>query len=120
MIDYTEQECQAVQQVLNERYNSLIEVHLADCEVQPDKDRNERIERPAIFWSALDCSFVLINMADDEFRGFFFYQPNEHFASSLQTYSNAVNCVIALLQSQADQFGESQGYVSGATAADFD
>ena len=120
MIDYTEQECQAVQQVLNERYKSPVEVHLADCEVQPDKDCDERVERPAIFWNALDCNFVLIKMADDEFQGFFFYQPDEHFASAQQTYSNAVNCVIALLQFQADQFGESQGYVSGATAADID
>ena len=118
MLDYTEQEWQAVQQVLNERYKSLVEIHLADCQVQPDKERNERVERPAIFWSALDCNFVLIKMADDEFQGIFFYQPDEHFASAQQTYSNVVNCVIALLQSQADQFGESRGYVSGATAAD--
>ncbi len=120
MNDYTEREWQAVQQALNERYKSPVEIHLADCEVQPDKAHNERVERPAIFWSALDCNFVLIKMADDEFQGFFFYQPDEHFASAQQTYSNAVNCVTALLQSQADQFGESQGYVSGATAADID
>ncbi len=120
MLDYMEQECQAVQQVLNERYKSHIEIHLADCEVQPGKDSDERVERPAIFWNALDCNFVLIKMADDEFQGFLFYQPDEHFASAQQTYSNAVNCVIAILQTQADQFGESQGYVSGATAADID
>ena len=106
--------------MLNERYKSPVEIHLADCEVQPDKDCDGRVERPAIFWNALDCNFVLIKMADDEFQGFFFYQPNEQFSSAQQTYSNAVNCVIALLQFQADQFGESQGYVSGATAAEID
>ena len=72
MLDYTEQECLAVQQVLNERYKSPIEVRLADCEVQPDKDCDERAERPAIFWNALDCNFVLIKMADDEFQVFSF------------------------------------------------
>ena len=120
MLDYTEQEYRAVQQVLNKRYKLPVEIYFADCEVQPDKERNERVERPAMFWIALDCNFVLIKMADDEFQGFFFYQPDEHFASAQQTYSNPVNCVIALLQFQADEFGESQGYVSGATAADID
>ena len=120
MLNYTERECQAVQQVLNERYKSPIEIHLADCEVQPDKELDERVECPAIFWSDLNCNFVLIEMADDEFKGFFFYQPDEHFASTQQPYSDAANCVIAILQSQADQFGESQGYVSGATAAEID
>lgn len=120
MLDYTKQEYQAVQQVLNERYKLPVEIHLADCEFQPDRGRNERVERPAVFWCALDCNFVLINMADDEFQGFFFYQPDEHFTNAQQTYSNTVNCVIALLQSQADQFGESQGYVFGVTAAEID
>ena len=83
-------------------------------------EKDERVERPAIFWNALDCNFVLIKMGEDEFRGFFFYQPDEQFSGAQQTYTNVVNCVTALLQSQADQFGQSQGYVPGATAADLD
>ncbi len=120
MLDYTEQEFQSVQQVLNARYKVQIEIHMADCEVQLDKEDEKLVERPALFWSALDCNFVVIKMAAGEFQGFFFYQPDEHFSNAQQTYSDPVNCVTALLQYQADQVGKSQGYVSGVTAADVD
>ncbi len=120
MLDYTDQELQSVEQLLQARYRTPVDLHLADCEVQPDKEKAERVERPAIFWSALDCNFVLIKMAEKQFQGFYFYQPDEHFAGAQQTYADVINCVTALLQHQADQVGELQGYRSGTTAADFD
>ena len=120
MLDYTEQELQSVQQMLNRRYKVEVEMHLADCEVQPDAESDARVERPALFWNALDCNFVVIKMAESQFQGFFFYQPDEQFSSAQQSYSDPVNCVIALLQNHADRVGEAQGYVSGATGADLD
>ena len=119
MLDYTDEEVVAIRTVLKQRYKQEIETFLADCEVQADPAKDDLIERPAIFWQAHNCNFVVVKMAEDRFEGHYFYRPDEHIASSQQTYTNAVNCTIALLQSQADDVGRSQGYESGKTAADF-
>ncbi len=119
MLDYTDKELQSVRQVLNQRYRFQVEMHLADCEVQPDAKYDARVERPALYWRALGCNFVVIKLADNQFRGTYFYQPDEHFPHAQQTYIDPLNCVTALLQCQADQVGKAQGYASGTTAADF-
>lgn len=119
MLDYTDNELQAVQQILDRRYKSNVEIHLADCEVQLDPENDERVERPALYWSALGCNFVVVKLTGSEFQGFFFYQPDKQFSSGRQASVDAAGCVTSLLQSQADQVGRSQGYESGTTAADY-
>ncbi len=119
MLDYTNEEVTAIRTVLNQRYKQEIETFLADCEVQADPEKDDLIERPAIFWQAQNCNFVVIKIAVDRFEGHYFYRPDEQIASSQQSYTNAVNCTIALLQNQADDAGRAQGYESGTTAADF-
>lgn len=118
MIEYTEQEIDAVQKTVDARYKQSVELHLADCEVQPDRSVEKIVECPAIFWQARNCYFVLVKMAADRFRGHFFYRPDEHFDNEQLEYSDPVNCALALLRSQSDHERESQGVTSGATGSD--
>ena len=120
MSEYTDQELASVQATLGERYKQDVEIRLADCEAQSDNDSQDRVERPALFWHAMDCNFVVVKLADHQFQGFFFYQSDEHFSNAQQTYADPVNCAIALMQFQADQFGESQGCGADASAAEID
>ena len=118
VLDYTENELDSIQQVLNHRYKTEIEIFLADCEVQLDKEKDEIVERPAVYWRALDCNFVVVKMDENRFEGRYFYQPSEHFTNAQQEYSDVVNCVTALLRSQADQSKEVKGVTSGLTGAE--
>ena len=120
MQDYTEKEISAVQKVLAERYKEEIEIFLADCEIQPDKDKSKLVECPAIFWRARDCNFVVVKLAPNRFRGHFFYRPDEHFGGEVPEYTDAVNCTRTLLQFQSDHEREQQGVTSGSTGADLE
>ena len=118
VLDYTENELDSIQQVLNYRYKAEIEIFLADCEVQLDKENDEIVERPAVYWRALDCNFIVVKMDQNRFEGRYFYQPSEHFSDVQQEYSDVVNCVTALLRKQADQSKEVKGVTSGLTGAE--
>ena len=118
MIDYTETEIDAVERTLRQRYREDIEIHLADCEVQPDQKKDEVVERPAIFWQAQGCNFIIIKMDEKRFEGRYFYNPGKQFGSGQQLYKDVANCALSLLRCQADDVRESQGVVTGTTGAD--
>jgi len=118
MVDYTENELETIRRVLRHRYKQDIEIHLADCEIQPDRETIRTVERPAVFWNAMDCNFIVVKMDSNLFQGRFFYTPDEHFGDNQHSYTDAENCVIALLQNQADQVREDKGVTSGVTGAD--
>ena len=118
MLDYTENELDSIRQVLSHRYKAEIEIFLADCEVQLDKEKDEVVERPAVYWRAMDCNFIVVKLDQNRFEGRYFYQPSEHFSNAQQEYSDVVNCVTALLRSQADQSKEVKGVTSGLTGAE--
>ena len=118
MPDFTETELEDIQSILENRYKESVETFLADCEIQPDRDNNEIVECPALFWHARNCNFVVVKISDDQFRGQFFYHPEEHFGGDQPEYTNAVNCTLALLQSQSDHEREQHGVRSGITGSD--
>ncbi len=120
MLDFTKQELNAVQESLFRRYKDEIELHLADVEVQPDKNSAQIVEQPAIFWNALGCNFVVFKKDHNRFEGLFFYDPHEQYSLSQSEYSDVVNCVSALLRDEADHSRQSQGVYSGSTGADLD
>ena len=118
MLDFTEEELDAVQDVLRDRFKEVVEMHLADCELQPDKDKDEIVECPAVYWRAQNCNFVMVKLPQNRFKGHFFYRPDEQFTSDQLEYADPINCVTAILRDQADYAREMQGVSSGSTGAD--
>ena len=118
MIDYSETEITAIEQTLQQRYRQDVEVHIADCEVQLDANSADVVERPALFWHALGCNFIIIKFEEERFEGRYFYDPSEHFGSGQQQYKDVVNCALALLRDQSDAVREAQGVTTGTTGAD--
>ncbi len=118
MTDFTDSELEAVQDALYRRYKEEIEIHLADCEVQPDLSDRDIVERPAIFWNALGCNFIVIKMDQSRFHGRYFYNPHEQFPEKHNEYSDVINCASSLLRDEADHARETHGVYSGSTGAD--
>lgn len=79
-----------------------VELHLADVETKVTGEGNELAERPAVFWHAGNCNFVLIKLGARRYRGSFFYEPGEQFGTDVPYYDDINACVMSLLRLQAD------------------
>ena len=101
--DYTEDERNIVLGTANARWRKdPVDIQLADVEVQLDPAKPGRTECPALFWLAGNCSFVIIKTGPDRYRGCFFYRELEQMGTGIEEYDDLQQCVLTLLQAQAD------------------
>ena len=52
------------------------------------------------------CHFVVCKMGDEKFHGQFFYGKNEQYGTGIHEYNDIVECIVSLLQAQADHEGK--------------
>jgi hypothetical protein len=100
--DFTSEELNLIHDILARRYGAPVETQQADIEVGNDEDDRELTECPAVYWEHKDCHFILAKAADDKFFSQFFYGDSEQFGTGKPFYDDLHNCVITLLQVQAD------------------
>ncbi len=103
MLDYTDNELRVIHETLKKRFANEIEIHLADCEIKPDASTKQVEDRPAVYWHANHCNFIVVKLNSSQFQGRYFYTAEDDSGEGLQQYTNIENCVIALLDSQAAQ-----------------
>lgn len=116
--DYTDEQLNAVQALINSRYGEETELHLGDSEVQIEPQIKVVTVCPVIFWNARNCNFVIFKTGQDQYRAQYYYTPHDQ-ASTQQVFFTAVeDCVKAVLREQSDHERESGGIASGATGAD--
>ena len=102
MSEFTEEEINVVKQTLKERYGEDIDIQLADVELRLDEGDRELVSRPAIYWEAMDCHFVISKVDNDHFYSQFYYAGSQQFGTGTKKYDDIFNCVVTLLQVQAD------------------
>ena len=101
--DYTEDERNIVLGMVNTRWKKdPVDIQLADAEVQLDPAKPDRTECPALFWLADHCSFVIIKAGEGRYRCSFFYKELEQMGTGIEEYDDLQQCVLTLLQTQAD------------------
>ena len=101
--DYTEDERNIVQNAVNRRWEKpLVEIQLADVEVQLDPKKPDLTECPALFRLAGGCSFIVIKSGESHYKCNFFYKELEQMSTGIEAYDDLQQCVTALLQTQAD------------------
>lgn len=100
--DFTSEELTLIHDTLAGRYGAPIETQQADIEIGVDETDSELTECPAIYWEHKDCHFILAKAADDKFFSQYFYGDDEQFGTGKQFYDDLHNCVITLLQVQAN------------------
>ena len=115
MPDFSEAELNTVRELLIQRYQQAVELHLADADLTLTPQSNQISVCPAVFWRARDCNFVLFKTGEREFRCQFFYDPTEQFGTGHSAYPNLDECVATVLQVQSDHERERAGVVSGTT-----
>lgn len=107
--DFTASELWTARATLQERYGRPVEPELADCELRLDKDSAEPTSCPSLFWHDGGCNFVAFKIAENRFRCQFFYQIHEMFGTGVEEFDNVGDCILTLLQIQADHDAEKKG-----------
>ncbi len=100
--DFSDDQLAAIQQLVNQRYASEVEIHLADSEAQLTPGDDTLTQCPVLFWTARDCNFAILRVGADQFRSTYFYTPNEQFSTPQAIFTAVEDCVLAVLQAQAD------------------
>ena len=108
--DVTETEKWIMQTTLKERYGRDTEIQLADAEIRLHISDRELTSCPVIFWQGQDgCSFVVFKSAERGYRAQFYYKPYKQMGTGVAEYDDLSECVVSLLQAQADYAAEQRG-----------
>lgn len=100
--DFTEVENNLIADTLRERYGKETDTRLVDVELRIYPDDRELTECPAHYWERDTCHFILAKTGDSDYFSQFFYGNREQFGTGRDRYDDLFNCIITLLQVQAD------------------
>lgn len=100
--DFTETERWTVQSTVDERFRESVELQVADSEIRMNPHDRELTTCPALYWKVGNCHFLLIKSGPSRFRCQFFFSVREEYGTGKSEYDNIAECIIALLQAQAD------------------
>jgi hypothetical protein len=117
--DFTDSELKLVTQTLLERYSRMVPLQTADAEVQLEPDSDALTNCPVIYWEERGAHFVAFKLGPSLFKGQFFYNETTQYGTGKESFDNLGDCVITLLQVQADHEQQMQGIRSGMTSLDF-
>jgi len=101
--DLTESELRLIQDAVNERYGKDVELQLADSELRLSLSSRELTVCPTVFWQERGASFVIFKTGPSRYRCQFFYSVREQFGTGKEEYDDLSDCVVSLLQTQADE-----------------
>ena len=116
--DFTDAEQKLVSGLLLKRYAKLVPLQLADSELQLDAATKRLTLCPTIYWSERGAQFVVCKAAEGRYRCQFFYSDAEHFGAGREEYDDLEQCVVTLLQVQADHELQLANISANATKAD--
>jgi hypothetical protein len=100
--DFTETETWLIRQTLKERYGTDVEIEFGESEIRLFPEDRELTVVPCTVWAQRGANFVIFKTAHDRFRGQFFYRGFQQYGTGKPEYSELGECVITLLQVQAD------------------
>lgn len=101
--DFNDSELWTIQTTLKERYGEEKDIQLAETELRLDMHSSEMTECPCTYWEHDNCHFVIAKTAPERYRCFFFYRVHQMYGTGVTEYDNLTECVVTLLQVQADQ-----------------
>ncbi|HEB81607.1 MAG TPA: hypothetical protein ENJ11_01965 [Gammaproteobacteria bacterium] len=101
--DFSDNDLWIIKSTLQERYGEAPDVQLAETELRLDLSRTELSTCPAAYWEVEGCHFVIAKTGDNRYRCQFFYRVHQMYGTGRDEYDDLTECVVTLLQVQADQ-----------------
>lgn len=106
--DFSDSELWVVKSTLEERYGTAPEIQLAETELRLDKSSTQLVPCPTLYWEVDNCHFVVCKTGDKAYRCQFFYRIHQMYGTGVPEYDDLAECVVSLLQVQADFQSENQ------------
>lgn len=107
--DITDTELWILDTTLKERYGKPMELQLGDSEIRLHPSDRELTQVPVVVWQADDCNFIIFKTGDRQYRGQFFYRLYQQYGTGVHEYDDLTECVVSLLQTQADYDAKERG-----------
>ena len=101
--DFTNSELWVVRDTLKQRYGEPVDPQFAETEMRLDPNSTVLTSCPALFWQHKDTNFIIAKLGDRRYHAQFFYRIHQHYSTGVQEYDDLTECVVTLLQVQADR-----------------
>lgn len=102
---FTDHERKLVQQTLLERFGQPVPIQSVEVELQLDPPAPLLTDCPAFYWQRDGAEFVVCKAGVGDYRAQFFYGPDEIYGTGVESYDNLGDCIVSLLQVQAEHAG---------------
>lgn len=106
--DFNKNEMWIIHDTLKQRFCKDIEVQEVDTELRLNPHSSELTPCPAIYWEAGNAHFIVIKTGEGRYRCQFFYRVHQQFGTGVEEYNDLTECVVTLLQVQADHEAKRQ------------
>jgi hypothetical protein len=116
--DFSDSELKLLNQTLIERYGRMVPLQTADAEIQLRAESDALDTCPVVYWEERGAHFVVFKLGDTRFKAQFFYNEATHYGTGKESFDNLGDCVVTLLQVQADHEQQMKGIRSGMTRLD--
>lgn len=100
--DFTDNELWIIKTALRERYGKEMETELVDIEMRLNPFSSTLTPCPAVYWSELGANFIIAKSGEQSYRPQFFYRVHQQYGTGVEEYTDLTQCVVTLLQVQAD------------------
>jgi hypothetical protein len=100
--DFTSHELWVIQSTVKERYGREVPVEHAEAELRLNPEDRSVTPVPVAHWAERGARFVIFKLGDNRFRGQFYYRGFEQYGTGRDAYDDLFECVVTLLQVQAD------------------
>lgn len=110
--DISETELWIINTTLQERYGRLMDIELADAEIRLSPADRELSNCPVVYWQSDGCNFVVFKSGDRKYRCQFFFRNYQQYGTGRHEYDELSECIVDLLQTQADYTAKEKGDIS--------
>ncbi len=107
--DISDSETWVIRTTLRERYHEELELQIADSEIRLRPSDRHVTSCPVWYWQKEECHFVIFKTGTRKYRCQFFYRPYQQYGTGVAQYTDIAECVVALLQAQADHSAKERG-----------
>lgn len=107
--EFSSFEIETVQSTTNERFRHEVEIQLGDAEVRLNPHSTDMATCPVMLWKEDGCQFLIIKQGQHSYRPQFFYKVTDEYGTGVTEYVDIADCIIALLQTQADHHSQRKG-----------
>ncbi len=112
--DFGNSELWVVRTTLRERYGQDIEPEGVEVEVRLNPQDRITTPCPGLFWERDDTRFILIKTGERRYRCQFWHRLYQQYGTGKHEYDDLTECIVSLLQTQADHESERAGHYPGS------